>query len=73
MKHWLVYDEIVAHDCLRAVCVAPSEEQALNRASDTFGICVDDLVALPCRSAQDAQKIASEKRVPYLSSKTEAT
>lgn len=73
MKQWLVSVEIVAHDCLLAVCAALSEEQALNRVSDALDISVDDLVAIPCRSAQDAQKIASEKRVPYLSSKTEAT
>lgn len=66
MKQWLVSVEIVAHDCLLAVCAALSEEQALNRVSDALDISVDDLVAIPCRSEQNAQKIASEGRVPYL-------
>lgn len=66
MKQWLVSVEIVAHDCLLAVCAALSEEQALNRVSDALDISVDDLVAIPCRSEQNAQKTASEGRVPYL-------
>ena len=66
MQHWLLYYEIVATDCLQAVCAASTEMQALSYTSDVLEICADDLYALRCSSEQRAQTIASERRVPYL-------